>query len=202
MNFLLKLISDDTGAPSTTRIVTLLTTLTTLVIWTVLCIHARTFVEIPASALTAVGASLGAKVLQSFSENFSPAPPAAAAPTGATPQGGGVSLRLLCCLAFAVVILAACASSQARSLAWNPSRDQARGTNYAIFTAPPDSPTNFSNFIFLANAGLATNYDLGPTPEMGRMYLVIFRGTNGIDSDPSNIATNGYPAAADGTRVR
>jgi hypothetical protein len=71
VNKLLQLIADDTGAPSTMRVVFLFVVLAVVTVWAALSIKAGQFVPLPEGALQLLGIFMGGKVAQSFSENFS-----------------------------------------------------------------------------------------------------------------------------------
>jgi len=76
MNPLKQLIADDTGAPSSMRLMFLFVIIAVVFVWSVLSIRAGDFVALPSGALELIVIMTGGKVAQSFSENFSkPVPP-------------------------------------------------------------------------------------------------------------------------------
>lgn len=73
MNWLKQLVSDG-EQPSTMRVMLLIV----MLVWAVLCIRQNTFVVPPMDAVKFLGTIFGAKVGQSFAENFrAPKAPAA-----------------------------------------------------------------------------------------------------------------------------
>lgn len=67
-NFIKSLLSDDTGAISTTRTLMVLFFLSVIVIWSLVCFKTRSLVDIPAGVIAFGGALAALKGVQNFTE--------------------------------------------------------------------------------------------------------------------------------------
>lgn len=75
MNPWKQLISDDTGAPSTMRVLALVIVVPVMIVWTTLCIRQNTFIVPPSGIISLLVTGIGGKALQSFAENLAPIRP-------------------------------------------------------------------------------------------------------------------------------